>query len=181
MPLITDKKCPADLIEAYIRWFTLLYNSMGGSNFFRYYDNRDPVDVLKDHLFTMIFTDFRLGVPLAYAHLEKREDGRVWLGIAVLPSMQGKGLGTGIVTFLTEDITRMFHSGDVWLTVDNDNIAANKLYKKSGFELIEQRGDFKVMRKKVVDGGNRGLYEGKNRTKTVMELTEYLEDLGKRK
>ena len=60
-----------------------------------------------------------------------------WLSmLAVTPKYQGKGLGTQAVSFFEEYISdRGFYSAGIHTTEDNS--AAQKLYKKCGYEITE--------------------------------------------
>ncbi|MGN1136365.1 MAG: GNAT family N-acetyltransferase [Oscillospiraceae bacterium] len=61
-----------------------------------------------------------------------------WLSmLAVTPEYQRKGLGTAAVSFFEEYISdRGFHSAGIHTTEDNS--AAQKLYKKCGYEITER-------------------------------------------
>ena len=59
------------------------------------------------------------------------------LNLAVLPSAMGKGIGTGLVMSMIEDV--MDNSDKVFLEVAQDNASAIALYEKCGFTQIGVR------------------------------------------
>ncbi|WP_284978993.1 ribosomal protein S18-alanine N-acetyltransferase [Arthrobacter sp. fls2-241-R2A-200] len=58
--------------------------------------------------------------------------------IAVVPEFEGKGIGSAILTELTQEARRR-HAADVLLEVRADNPRAQKLYLRFGFEQIHIR------------------------------------------
>jgi ribosomal protein S18 acetylase RimI-like enzyme len=95
---------------------------------FRYFNKRS-FDVLKNHIVTFILEED--GNALAYGHLDQ-ESGTVWLGICVIESRQGQGLGNRMMRELLEFADEN-QIRKIKLTVDNDNLPAQSLYKKFGF------------------------------------------------
>jgi ribosomal protein S18 acetylase RimI-like enzyme len=96
---------------------------------FRYYSKRG-VEAIQNHLITMLYmVDEK---PVGYGHLDFFEN-EVWLGIAVLPAYQGKGIGYIIMDYLIKTAHEL-KLNSIALTVDNQNESAVALYLKKGFE-----------------------------------------------
>lgn len=76
-------------------------------------------------------------VPVAYGHLD-REEGVVWLGIAVAQPDQGRGLGRLMMERLLEEGRRR-RVATVRLSVDEGNRGAIRLYRSFGFVEVERR------------------------------------------
>lgn len=98
---------------------------------FRYFNKRS-FDALKNHIVTLILEEN--GNALAYGHLDQEAD-TVWLGICVIESRKGEGLGIRMM----EELLKFADKNQIKkikLAVDNDNLAAQSLYKKFGFRKI---------------------------------------------
>jgi ribosomal protein S18 acetylase RimI-like enzyme len=106
-------------------------------NAFRYFNKRS-FDVLKNHIVTFILEEN--GNALAYGHLDKEGD-TVWLGICVIESRQGQGLGIRMMEELLKfaDETQI---RKIKLAVDNDNLIAQSLYRKFGFAKSEEQSTY---------------------------------------
>lgn len=106
-----------------------IFFEVNKSDNFRYFDKRS-FDVVKNHKYTCIYfiDDNNVG----YGHTD-REDGKNWLGIFVSKIHRGYGLGKLIMVDLMKQ-----SDGDIYLTVDIDNINAINLYKKMGFKESEK-------------------------------------------
>ena len=105
-----------------------LQNAASSLQQFRYFNKRS-LDVLKNHIVTFILEED--GNALAYGHLDKESD-TVWLGICVIESRQGHGLGIRMM----EELLKFADENKIQrikLAVDNDNLPAQSLYKKFGF------------------------------------------------
>ena len=111
-------------------------------NHFRYFNTR-PLSVLKNHKLTLLMYD--KNIPIGYGHLEP-EGGKTWLGICVIDSATGKGVGNKIMEELISFGNK--HHLCITLSVDFDNIPAIKLYKKMGFEVIKSTKNILYMEKK---------------------------------
>ncbi len=101
---------------------------------FRYFQKRG-MEAIENHLVTYFIVEDDL--PICYGHLDK-ENGKIWLGIAVLESYIGRGFGHQMMKHLIDyainnEITEIF------LSVDIKNIGAITLYEKYGFRKIEEK------------------------------------------
>ena len=99
------------------------------SKTFRYFDKR-PVEVIKQHLVTMIGFDDG-GFPVSYGHLDPA-GGDVWLGVCVAEGFRGKGLGTEMIAALKQ-VARKMGIAVVKLAVDRVNTTAIRTYENMGF------------------------------------------------
>ena len=109
---------------------------------FRYFNKR-TLDVIKNHLITILMKID--GQPVAYGHIDMEKD-RYWLGIAVIPDFQGKGLGNKIMKELIERAARKGIS-EVFLSVDKENNEAIGLYLKFGFKEYLEKDDYYIFKK----------------------------------
>lgn len=109
-------------------------NSMPST--FRYFSKHSVDECLTTHTLTLIgLVD---DVPIAYGHIDDR-----WLGICVLPDYQSKKYGTALMDFLT-DFAKI-ESIPLRLTVDKENIHAQKLYTRYGFEIVSSTETYHYM------------------------------------
>lgn len=110
---------------------------------FRYFNNRN-YDVISNHLVTyLLYGDS--GFPIGYGHLEFEGD-KHWLGIAISEKFKGCGFGTLMMRNLIE-FAKEKKVLSIYLTVDNENISAIKLYEKFGFQKINHLNEsIKMMR-----------------------------------
>ena len=99
---------------------------------FRYFSTR-TVDCLQNHVATFVILEDQLKI-VAYAHLDKDENGMVWLGVCVLPSHQKKGLGRHLCLKLIK-VANDLDIPTIHLTVDFDNVIAQQLYSDLGFKI----------------------------------------------
>ncbi len=83
------------------------------------------------------------GEEKGFAHLD---DKTPELGIAVSPEYRGKGIGTALIIQLLEAAKGLYPA--VALSVSPKNRAA-ELYERLGFETVDVRETFPVMRKKL--------------------------------
>jgi GNAT superfamily N-acetyltransferase len=132
------------------RFATEWLGKVGYESTFRYFNYPKPERFrrLKNHLTTVIIVDDN-DEPFAYGHLDVGPDGRVWLGVAVLPDRQKKGYGRLICNYLLEQAEEK-DVKELWLGVDESNIPARRLYRKLGFEVADVQKEFWLM-KKVFD------------------------------
>lgn len=117
-------------------------NNIGDSEIsFRYFKNRD-IDVINNHLLTCLL--YENSIPIAYAHLDE-ENGKVWLGIAVIENKKGKGFGNMLMQHLINFATEQ-NLNEIYLTVDLQNINAIKLYQKYHFEIESKKNEYYLMK-----------------------------------
>ena len=95
---------------------------------FRYFNSR-KIDVLNNHLHTLLFYDD--AHPVGYGHLDK-DNENIWLGICVIEDYKRKGIGKMIMSDLLN------YAEKIKLTVDKTNIAAVEMYMKYGFSQVKQ-------------------------------------------
>jgi ribosomal protein S18 acetylase RimI-like enzyme len=109
-------------------------------NTFRYFNKR-TIDVIKNHIITLILIDDNL--PVGYAHIDY-DDNKYWFGICILENYQGKGYGKKLMEhiFNHEKITNI---DKIYLTVDKINDIAISLYKKYNFYIVEERDSYFMM------------------------------------
>ena len=107
---------------------------------FRYFSSR-PISIINNHLVTLIL--MLDGIATGYAHLDKEQED-VWLGIAVAENAKGKGFGKLLIKELL-DIAKEYAVQKIKLTVDNNNVIAQKMYKHFGFELRVETKNYCLM------------------------------------
>jgi len=107
---------------------------------FRYFDKR-PLSIIENHLCTYLIVNKKQAV--CYGHLDK-EDDTVWLGIAVIEGQTGQGLGKKMMQHLM-DKAKALKLPAIQLAVDTDNIPAQYLYKKFGFNIIKKTEKYILM------------------------------------
>jgi len=106
---------------------------------FRYFEKRS-LSILKNHLVTMIAT--RSGKPVCYAHLD-RENGKTWLGIAVIEAELGRGWGNRMMNELISR-ARAAQEKKIFLSVDNENIRARRFYERYAFKASEVHDKYTI-------------------------------------
>ena len=99
---------------------------------FRYFDKRE-MSAIQNHLVTLLV--IHDDIPVGYGHLDQ-ENENTWLGISVNPDFQGQGIANTIMTELISDAKKNSIK-IIQLTVDKENITAQKLYEKFKFKKIE--------------------------------------------
>jgi ribosomal protein S18 acetylase RimI-like enzyme len=102
---------------------------------FRYFNSR-PRDIIKNHLSSYLLYEEASKTPIGYGHLDPEGD-KVWLGIAIRESCQGKGYGKLIMQRLIND-AMILKVDYIHLTVDKNNLNAVKLYESFGFVRIRE-------------------------------------------
>jgi len=100
------------------------------SEYFRYYNSR-TIDVIKDHILTMLFYDTIKNKYFGYTHIDFCE--QYWFGIYLDSDYRGKKLGDLLCKY-TLSHKKLNSITDVSLSVDTDNNSAVKLYLNNGFE-----------------------------------------------
>lgn len=80
-----------------------------------------------------------------FAHID---DETPEMGVAVSPEYRGKGIGTVLIKQLLESAKSLYPA--IALSVSPENRAI-KLYERLGFEMVDVRETFPVMRKKLCE------------------------------
>ena len=114
-----------------------LNNSIPGT--FRYFNKRS-INVIKNHIITLILIDDNL--PVGYAHIDY--DDKYWFGVCILDNYQGKGYGKKIMEYIFNH-ERIKNIDNIYLTVDKVNYIAISLYKKYNFYIVEEKDTYFMM------------------------------------
>ncbi len=113
------------------------------SHYFRYFKTRKIEDCFKNHKYTII-GKYNNDI-MAYAHIDyDLENNKDWLGICILEKYQNKGFGKIIMSNLL-DYCQTNKIDKIYLSVDNNNNNAIKLYKKYNFEIETTKNDIIYM------------------------------------
>ena len=115
-----------------------LNNSIPGT--FRYFNKRS-INVIKNHIITLILIDDNL--PVGYAHIDY-DDNKYWFGVCILENYQGKGYGKKIMEYIFNH-ERIKNIDNIYLTVDKVNYIAISLYKKYNFYIVEEKDTYFMM------------------------------------
>lgn len=102
---------------------------------FRYFKKRS-LDIIQNHIVTLIGLEEVTRIPVCYGHLD-RENNTIWLGVCVIENQVNKGYGKMMMTELINEAKKLSLSR-IKLSVDKSNRAAISLYKKFNFEQIEE-------------------------------------------
>jgi len=114
-------------------------SNINGVKTFRYYTKR-PYTIIKNHIYTCLY--YLDNICVGYGHLDS-EDEKTWLGIIVSDNEVGKKIGDQIMDDLI-----LNSKNDIHLSVDISNNSAVYLYKKKGFEIIEKKINYYIMKLK---------------------------------
>ncbi len=114
-------------------------SNINGVKTFRYYTKR-PYTIIKNHIYTCLY--YLDNICVGYGHLDC-EDEKTWLGIIVSDNEVGKKIGDQIMDDLI-----LNSKNDIHLSVDISNNSAVYLYKKKGFEIIEKKINYYIMKLK---------------------------------
>jgi ribosomal protein S18 acetylase RimI-like enzyme len=112
-------------------------SNVNGIKTFRYYSKR-PYTIIKNHIYTCLY--YIDNICVGYGHLDF-EDGQIWLGIIVSDNEVGKKIGDQIMDDLIHNSKE-----DIHLSVDISNNSAVYLYMKKGFEIIENKINYYIMK-----------------------------------
>ena len=124
-----------DIIEITEKNTNLLYKFILNNklpNTFRYFNKRN-IDIIKNHLITIILVDNKL--PVGYAHIDFY-DNTHWFGICILEKYQGNGYGKKMMKYIL-NIEKIKNIDKIYLTVDKINTVAIKLYTNFDFNVNE--------------------------------------------
>jgi perosamine synthetase len=109
---------------------------------FRYFEKK-TVEVIKDHAVTLLLK--KEETIIGYAHIDyEKNDSKYWFGICILPDHHNKGYGTYLMNNILIK-SKIKNIESIYLTVDNINIHAIKLYSKHNFKVIETNNKFTTM------------------------------------
>jgi perosamine synthetase len=109
---------------------------------FRYFEKRN-IDIIKNHIITLLLIKEKEAI--GYAHIDYDKDSnRYWFGICILPSYHNKGYGNLLISNILIK-SKIKQISSIYLTVDNNNIYAVKLYLKHNFIVIKQNEKFTTM------------------------------------
>jgi perosamine synthetase len=111
--------------------------------YFRYFNKRH-IDCINYHLVTYLFYDTEKNIYFGYSHIDY--ESKYWFGIYINSDFRNKGFGNIILNY-TLKLIDMDNVREIYLSVDDDNINAQKLYIKNDFVLIEQKSNIKIMKK----------------------------------
>ena len=131
------------IIEITEKNTVLLFNFIKNNtlpNTFRYF-NRRSINVINNHLLTLILVDKEL--PVGYAHIDF-DHNKYWLGICILENYQGNGYGKKIMEYIFNN-EKIKNIDNIYLTVDKLNIIAINLYKKFKFNIIDENESYYTM------------------------------------
>lgn len=115
----------------------LLEKNPNAVNFFRYFKNRN-LQIIKNHIVTLLL--YIDNFPVGYGHIDLEKNIK-WLGVMVADNFCGKGYGTKIINKLLTTV-----KGDIFLSVDKNNISAYNLYTKIGFKIVEDQDLVYIMK-----------------------------------
>jgi ribosomal protein S18 acetylase RimI-like enzyme len=118
------------------------------SKTFRYFLKR-TIDVLQNHVLTLILTNDKNNENkednvIGYAHLDKENEGNIWFGVCILDNYQGKGYGKILIEKVLEE-AKAKEIKKIKLSVDEGNSKAYLMYKKYGFEVVDEKNDIIYM------------------------------------
>ena len=114
-------------------------SNVNGIKTFRYYTKR-PYTIIKNHIYTCLY--YIDNICVGYGHLDF-ENEKTWLGIIVSDNEVGKKIGDQIMDDLILNSKNNIH-----LSVDINNNSAVYLYKKKGFEIMEKKINYYIMKLK---------------------------------
>jgi perosamine synthetase len=109
---------------------------------FRYFEKR-TVDIIKDHVITLLLKNEEKIIGYTHIDYEKNTD-KYWFGICILPEHHNKGYGNYLMNNILIK-SKIKKIEQIYLTVDNINIHAIKLYSKHNFKVIETNDKYITM------------------------------------
>jgi len=98
-------------------------------NSFRYFNSRNPLTSIHNHILTILYLDN--DKPFGYAHIDF-DNHIYWFGICILDNYQSKGYGKKLLEYILNN-DKIKNLNSIYLTVDKNNEKAINLYKKYGF------------------------------------------------
>ena len=114
------------------------------SDSFRYFRNRDE-SVINNHVLTVLLIDNNK--IFGYAHIDKETlYNQYWFGICLYNEYHNKGIGNKLMKYVLNHY-KVKYLKEIYLTVDNTNIAGQKIYYKNGFNEMNSNSDYKTMKR----------------------------------
>ncbi len=110
---------------------------------FRYFDKR-KVNCLNNHIITTVLYDIRKNEYIGYAHIDY--ENKYWIGIYITNEYQNMKLGSFLLDYILQD-EKVYNINEINLTVDINNKAALKLYKKKNFKIIDTKDTYYIMKR----------------------------------
>ena len=109
---------------------------------FRYFEKR-TIDVIQNHVITLLLK--KEDEIIGYAHIDyEKNTNKYWFGICVLSDHHNKGYGNYLMNNILIK-SKEKNIEQIFLTVDNINIHAIKLYSKHNFKVIETNDKYITM------------------------------------
>ncbi len=121
----------------YIKQFA----SLCDISFFKYFKKRSVDDAVQNHIHTLL--ELENDTVKGYGHIDlNKELGKYFLGLCVLPNYQNQGIGTNLLNTLLNyaDEKKL----TLYLSVDNENHIAKKMYLNAGFHLLESKETYQI-------------------------------------
>jgi len=119
------------------------------SDTFRYFSKRDE-NIIKNHLLTILLIDNVNNKIFGYAHIDQEilENGEIkyWFGICLYNQYHNKGIGNKLMNYVLNHY-KVKYLNEIYLTVDNINIAGEKIYLRNGFIEINSNESYKTMKR----------------------------------
>ena len=110
------------------------------------------IDGMEEHSMTYVIESDR--TPVGRLRLVRPGDRLHLAGIQIHPAHQRKGIGSSVLSDPMQEADE--NALPLTLEVDKDNPDAMRLYLRSGFEVIEERGEKDLMEKHVSAGSLDG-------------------------
>jgi len=100
---------------------------------FRYFNKRN-IDIINNHILTLVLKINKKIV--GYGHIDNDND-KNWLGICLLDEYMNYGYGNKIINYMLQHKS-VINRKPIYLSVDNNNYHAIKLYEKYNFKIIKK-------------------------------------------
>jgi len=121
----------------YIKQFA----SLCDISFFKYFKKRSVDDAIQTHILTLL--EIEDGCVKGYSHIDfNKERKQYFIGLCVLEKYQKQGIGTNLLNTLLNyaDEKKL----TLYLSVDNENHIAKKMYLNAGFHLLESKETYQI-------------------------------------
>jgi len=119
------------------------------SDTFRYFHNRDE-SIINNHVLTVLLIDNNK--IFGYAHIDKEtlynDQYKYWFGICLYNEYHNKGIGNKLMKYVLNHY-KVKYLKEIYLTVDNTNIAGQKIYFKNEFNEMNSNSDYKTMKRVI--------------------------------